>query len=284
MGKLDGRSAVITGGASGIGAATARLFVREGCKVLIADIQDDKGQALAKELGARSVYLRTDVSHEAAVKAALEAAVMNFGRLDCVFNNAGFAGVAGPIANISLEDYERTMAVLLRGVFLGVKHAAELMHRQRSGSVINTASVAGLQAGYGPHIYSAAKAAVIQLTRSVAMEMAESGVRVNCICPGPVATPIFAGAAGLPAEAADEAVETLRRALANYQPIRRPGLPEDVAQAALWLASDDSSFVTGQALTIDGGLTAGQPWSLTQKHSRLLRLALGAEPEGDTKP
>ena len=175
------------------------------------------------------------------------------------------------------------MAVLLRGVFLGVKHAAEIMQRQHSGSIINTASVAGLQAGYGPHVYSAAKAAVIQLTRSVAMELAESGVRVNCICPGPVATPIFAGAAGLSPEVADEAVETLRRVLANYQPIRRAGLPEDIAQAALWLASDDSSFVTGQALTVDGGLTAGQPWSLTQKHSRLLRLALGAEPEGGAK-
>ncbi|HXX09932.1 MAG TPA: glucose 1-dehydrogenase [Burkholderiales bacterium] len=283
MGKLDGRSAVITGGASGIGAAAARLFVREGCRVLIADIQEDKGERLANELGASAAYLRTDVSEESAVRAALEAAVARCGRLDCVFNNAGLGGVAGPIADTPLDAYERTMAVLLRGVFLGMKHAAEIMQRQHSGSIINTASVAGLQAGYGPHVYSAAKAAVIQLTRSVAMELAESGVRVNCICPGPVATPIFAGAAGLSPEVADEAVETLRRVLANYQPIRRAGLPEDIAQAALWLASDDSSFVTGQALTVDGGLTAGQPWSLTQKHSRLLRLALGAEPEGGAK-
>jgi len=283
MGKLDGRSAVITGGASGIGAATARLFVREGCTVLIADIQEDKGQRLANELGANAAYVRTDVSEESAVRAALEAAVARYGRLDCVFNNAGFGGVAGPIADTPLDAYERTMAVLLRGVFLGVKHAAEIMQRQRSGSIINTASVAGLHAGYGPHVYSAAKAAVIQLTRSVAMELAESGVRANCICPGPVATPIFAGAAGLSPDAADEAVETVRRMLADYQPIRRAGLPEDIAQAALWLASDDSSFVTGQALTVDGGLTAGQPWSLQQKHSRLLRLALGAEPEGDAK-
>ena len=283
MGKLDGRSAVITGGASGIGAAAARLFVREGCRVLIADIQEDKGEHLANELGASAAYLRTDVSEESAVRAALEAAVARCGRLDCVFNNAGLGGIAGPIADTPLDAYERTMAVLLRGVFLGMKHAAEIMQRQHSGSIINTASVAGLQAGYGPHVYSAAKAAVIQLTRSVAMELAESGVRVNCICPGPVATPIFAGAAGLSPEVADEAVETLRRVLANYQPIRRAGLPEDIAQAALWLASDDSSFVTGQALTVDGGLTAGQPWSLTQKHSRLLRLALGAEPEGGAK-
>jgi NAD(P)-dependent dehydrogenase (short-subunit alcohol dehydrogenase family) len=283
MGKLDGRSAVITGGASGIGAAAARLFVREGCWVLIADIQDDKGQRLAAELGASAAYVHADVSEEAAVEAALRAAVAKFGRLDCMFNNAGFGGVAGSIADISLDGYERTMAVLLRGVFLGMKHAAEVMQRQRSGSIINTASVAGLQAGYGPHVYSAAKAAVIQLTRSVAMELAESGVRVNCICPGPVATPIFAGAAGLPTGAGDESIENLRLVLTNYQPIRRPGLPEDVAQAALWLASDDSSFVTGQALTVDGGLTAGQRWSVTQKHSRLLRLALGAEPEDGTK-
>jgi len=167
--------------------------------------------------------------------------------------------------------------VLLRGVFLGMKHAAPIMRRQRSGSIISTASVAGLQAGFGPHIYSAAKAAVIHLTRSVAMELGHSGVRVNCICPGVIATPLFAKAVGLPPEVADQTIESIKPALTNRQPIRCPGLPEDVARAALWLASDDSSFVTGHALVVDGGLTGGRIRSATEKEIRLLRLALGAQ-------
>jgi NAD(P)-dependent dehydrogenase (short-subunit alcohol dehydrogenase family) len=167
------------------------------------------------------------------------------------------------------------MGVLLRGVFLGMKHATPIMKRQGSGSIISTASVAGLQAGYGPHIYSAAKAAVIHLTRSVAMELGESGVRVNCICPGGIATPIFGKALGLSAEAAEQSVETMQAMLSTFQPIRRAGLPEDVARAALWLASDDSSFVNGHALVVDGGLTGGRMWSVAEEQRGVLRSALG---------
>ncbi|MCH7479522.1 MAG: SDR family oxidoreductase, partial [SAR324 cluster bacterium] len=197
----------------------------------------------------------------------------------CVFNNAGFAGVTGPIEETPTEGFDSTLAVLLRGVFLGMKHAAPILKRQHSGSIISTASVAGLRTGFGPHVYSAAKAAVIHLTRSVAMELGESGVRVNCICPGGIATPIFGKHFGLDLEAADESVEVMKLALADAQPIRRAGLPEDIARAALWLASDDASFVNGQAIVVDGGLIGGRKWSEVQERQALLQQALGVAPK-----
>jgi NAD(P)-dependent dehydrogenase (short-subunit alcohol dehydrogenase family) len=275
MGKLDGKVAVITGGASGIGDATVRLFVQEGCRVVIADVQDDRGARLAGELGKSASYLHADVSEEAHVSGAIAHAVSRFGRLDCLFNNAGAGGVAGPIEEIPADGFDRTMGVLLRGVFLGMKHAAPIMKRQGGGSIISTASVAGLQAGYGPHVYSAAKAAVVHLTRSVAMELGESGVRVNCICPGGIATPIFGSALGLAGPEADRVAELMKTLLATRQPIQRAGLPEDIARAALWLASEDSSFVNGHALIVDGGLTGGRMWSVVQEQRQQLRSALG---------
>lgn len=275
MGKLDGKVAVITGGASGIGDATVRLFVEEGCRVVIADVQDDRGARLAEELGKSASYLHADVSQEAHVSGAIAHAVSRFGRLDCLFNNAGAGGVVGPIEEIPADGFDHTMGVLLRGVFLGMKHAAPIMKRQGRGSIISTASVAGLQAGYGPHVYSAAKAAVVHLTRSVAMELGESGVRVNCICPGGIATPIFGSALGLAGPAADRVAELMKTLLATRQPIQRAGLPEDIARAALWLASEESSFVNGHALIVDGGLTGGRMWSVVQEQRQQLRAALG---------
>jgi len=275
MGKLDGKVAVITGGASGIGAAAVRLFVEEGCRVVIADVQDDKGARLADELGKSCAYLHADVSRESDVSGAIAHAVSRFGRLDCLYNNAGLGGVSGPIEEIPVDGYDQTLGVLLRGVFLGMKHAAPIMKRQGSGSIVSTASVAGLQAGYGPHIYSAAKAAVIHLTRSVAMELGESGVRVNCICPGAIATPIFAQAVGVSGAAADRVAETMKTLLVARQPIQRAGLPEDIARAALWLAGDDASFVNGHALIVDGGLIGGRMWSVVQEQRQQLRAVLG---------
>jgi NAD(P)-dependent dehydrogenase (short-subunit alcohol dehydrogenase family) len=277
MGALEGKASVITGGASGIGEATARLFAEEGSRVLIADIQDDKGQRLSEELGKSAVYLNTDVRGEADVKLAVDRAVEEFGRLDCMFNNAGIAGAVGPIETVSVEGFDETIAVLLRGVFLGIKHAAPVMKGQGSGSIINTASVAGLRAGYGNHIYSAAKAAVIQLTRSVAMELGECGVRVNCICPGFIATPMIGRARGLSIEEADRAVEKITTMFADAQPMGRPGLPEDVARAALWLASDESSFVNGHALVVDGGVTGGRMWSNYQEAISQLRSSIASD-------
>ncbi len=273
MDRLKGKVTLVTGGASGIGEATVRLFVEEGASVALADLQDDRGQQLAKETGA--TYLHADVSREADVKAMVDEAMRRFGRLDCLFNNAGYAGVGGRIEQIPVGGFDDTMGVLVRGVFLGMKHAAPVMKRQGAGSIISTASVAGLRTGLGPHVYSAAKAAVIQLTRSVAMELGESGVRVNCICPGGIATPIFGKAFGLSPDRADDTIPLMKGVLENLQPIHRPGLPQDIAQAALWLASDESSFVNGHALVVDGGLTGGRLWSESEQRRQMLRSALG---------
>jgi len=273
MDRLKGKVTLVTGGASGIGEATVRLFVEEGASVALADLQDDRGQQLAKETGA--TYLHADVSREADVQAMVDEAMRRFGRLDCLFNNAGYAGVGGRIEQIPVGGFDDTMGVLVRGVFLGMKHAAPVMKRQGAGSIISTASVAGLRTGLGPHVYSAAKAAVIQLTRSVAMELGESGVRVNCICPGGIATPIFGKAFGLSPDRADDTIPLMKGVLENLQPIHRPGLPQDIAQAALWLASDESSFVNGHALVVDGGLTGGRLWSESEQRRQMLRSALG---------
>lgn len=264
MGRLEGKVAVITGGASGIGEGTVRLFAEEGARVLIADIQDARGEKLAEELGPATSYCHTDVAREDDVRGAIAQAVAKWGRLDVMFNNAGIGGVAGPIESTDMEEYDRTMGVLLRGVVLGMKHAAPIMKAQGWGSIINTASVAGVGIGFGPHIYSAAKAAVIHLTKSVANELGESGVRVNAICPGGIATPIFGKGMGLDAEQADLTVELMKARLAQGQPIKRAGLPRDIAEAAAWLASDAASFVTGHALVVDGGITTGRLWSERQ--------------------
>lgn len=278
MNTLKGKVAVITGGASGIGEATVRLFVGEGASVMVADIQDDRGQQLVANLGARAIYLRVDVSRETNVKAMVDETMRRFGRIDCLFNNAGYSGVGGRIEEIPVDGFDETIGVLLRGVFLGMKHAAPVMKKQGTGSIISTASVAGLRTGMGPHIYSAAKAAVIHLTHSVAMELGESGVRVNCICPGAIATPIFGKAFGLAPEPADATISLMKGVLETLQPIRRPGLPEDIAQAALWLASDESSFITGHALVVDGGLIGGRLWSETEQRRAMLRSAFGLPP------
>lgn len=264
MGRLEGKVAVVTGGASGIGEGTVRLFVKEGARVVIADVQDSRGSKLAEELGPAASYYTTDVAQEEEVRAAVGHAVHKWGRLDCMFNNAGFGGVSGPIEDTDMAQYDVTVGVLLRGVVLGMKYAAPIMKAQGSGSIISTASVAGVGIGFGPHVYSAAKAAVIHLTKSVANELGESGVRVNCICPGGIATPIFGKGMGLSPEQADLTIDLMKDRLAAGQPIRRSGVPEDIAEAALWLASDSSSFVTGHALVVDGGLTTGRLWSERQ--------------------
>jgi NAD(P)-dependent dehydrogenase (short-subunit alcohol dehydrogenase family) len=277
--RLSGKVALITGAASGIGEATSRLFVAEGASVVLADVQDERGRRVAAELGARAAYVHADVSREADVAGAVAETTKRFGRLDCLFNNAGLAGVTGAIEEIPADGFDATVGVLLRGVFLGMKHAAPVMKRQGAGSIVSTASVAGLRTGLGPHVYSAAKAAVIHLTRSVAMELGESGVRVNCICPGGIATPIFGKGYGLTPEQADDTVPMMKGLLEQMQPIRRAGVPDDIAQAALWLASDDATFVNGHALVVDGGLIGGRQWSEGQQRRVMLRAALGLAPQ-----
>jgi NAD(P)-dependent dehydrogenase (short-subunit alcohol dehydrogenase family) len=260
MGKLDGKVAVITGGASGIGRATVRLFAKEGARVVFGDIEDGMARRVADEVGVNATYIHADVNREADIKALVDYAAEKMGRMDCIFNNAGAGGAGGLIEDVAVEDWDATINLLLRSVFLGIKHAVRVMKPQGSGSIISTASVAGIQTGFGHHAYSACKAAIIHLTRTAAVELGASGIRVNCICPGGIATAIFGRGLGLSAEDADKAAELLKPVFADLQPIKRAGLPEDIAQAALWLASDDASFVSGHALVVDGALTGGREW------------------------
>lgn len=259
-GRVDGKVAIITGGASGIGEGAVRLFAEEGARVVVADIQDERGQALVESLGGDTTYVHANVASERDVAGAVSHAVDRFGRLDVVFNNAGYGGVLGPLTEIDEAAYDETMDVLLKGVFFGIKHAARLMIEQGGGgAIVNTASVAGLNASSGPAVYSLAKGAVIHLTKIAAWELGEHDIRVNCICPGGIATPIFAKILGLTPEQADQTVEPMADVLGQAQPIKRSGRPADIAHAALWLGSDDASFVTGHALVVDGGMTLGRP-------------------------
>ena len=251
-GRLDGKVAVITGGGNGIGRATVLRFLEEGARVVVADLNEQTGSetlALAKQAGAesRARFIRADVEREADVEAAVALATKDFGRLDVMFNNAGVAGAFGPITDITEEDWNYTFDVLVKGVFFGMKHAARVLKAQGSGGVIvSTASIAGLSGGDGPQAYSASKAAVINLTRAVAVELAPQRIRVNAICPGGILTPlIHRGNA-----------EAMRPVLEKFQPWPEAGQPEHIAGAALFLASDDATFVTGEALVVDGGALA----------------------------
>lgn len=258
MPRLHDQVAIITGGASGIGEGTVRKYAAEGARVVIADVQEGRGSQLAEELGPQTAFLRTDVSEESQVAAAVDLAMSRWGRLDVIFNNAGFGGVSGPIDELDMAGYDQAMNVLLRGVFLGAKHAAKVMKPARRGVILNTASIAGLQAGFGPLTYSAAKAAVAHFSRCLAVELAEFNIRVNAICPGLILTNIFTSAIGMQGPAANAALKNIDAAFADWPPLGRSGVPEDIANAALWLASDEASYVTGQAIVVDGGITAGR--------------------------
>jgi NAD(P)-dependent dehydrogenase (short-subunit alcohol dehydrogenase family) len=261
MGKLDGKVAIITGGSSGIGKAATQLFIQEGCRVIIAGRNKEEGMSLAAELGKAALFQQTDVVNETDVKAVVELAVKTYGRLDCMFNNAGISGDLKPIEEVSLQEYEQLTAVNLKGVFLGMKYAAPVMKRQKSGSIINTSSIGSLRAENAPHIYCAVKAAVNQLTRCVANELGGWNVRVNSLCPGAILTPIFLKDKSMPEAEVKEAMKKVEEGLSQYQPVPRAGLAVDIAKAALWLAGDDSSFVTGINLVVDGGATLGEKWS-----------------------
>ena len=272
MGQLDGKVALITGGASGIGAATVRLFVAEGAKVMIADLQEDVAAMLAAELGDAVDYRRVNVAVEADIAGVVADTVSRFGRLDVLYNNAGFGGAMGPLKDTSVDEYDLTMNVLLKSVFLGIKHASPIMMEQRSGSIVSTASVCGLMPGVGSHLYTVAKAGVVMMTKSAALELAEYDIRVNCVCPGYIATPLLVSSPlGAGAERSAERLVKARERNRDSQPIRRVGEPEDVANVVLFLASDASEWMTGTAQVIDGGVLLGRPWRklapmITQHH------------------
>ena len=256
-GRLEGKVALITGGCSGIGLGAVELFLAEGARVVAGDVQDEKGAMLETRFPGRLRYAHCDVTNEAQIAAACVLAAEAFGGLDILFNNAGHAGLPGGVEAMTAEGWDATFALLVRGPALGMKHALPLMRARGGGSIINTASIAGLQAGWGPLAYSTAKGAVIHMTRCAAAELSPQKIRVNAICPGLIATSIFGTALGMPREAADQMAAMIVQNAAGVQPIPKAGLPADIAAAALYLASDDSAFVSGTHIVVDGAITIG---------------------------
>jgi NAD(P)-dependent dehydrogenase (short-subunit alcohol dehydrogenase family) len=254
MGALDGTVAIVTGGSSGIGERIVELFVEQRAKVVVAARRQEEGAALEKRLGVR--FIRADVSSESDVKTMVDQTVKWFGRVDCLVNNAGVPSPMVSITEIDVPTIDQLLAVNVRGVLLGIKHVAPVMLEQKAGSIINIGSIAGLRGGASGHIYSATKAAVQSITRSAGAELGEKGIRVNTISPGAIVTGIFAKNAGVEASKADRLTDVIKGAFAALQPIPRAGMPEDIAQAAVFLAGDGSSFINGQNIVVDGGMTS----------------------------
>jgi NAD(P)-dependent dehydrogenase (short-subunit alcohol dehydrogenase family) len=253
--RLAGKTAVITGGASGMGRATVLRFLAEGARVVVADFNATTGaetvqEATAQGFGDAVRFIRTDVAREADIEAMMQCALDAFGGLDIVFNNAGVGGAIGPLTETTVEAWDYTFDVLAKGVFLGIKHAARIMRTQgRGGAIINTASIAGLSGDAGPMLYSAAKAAVISLSKSAAVELAPDYIRVNAILPGFISTPLAHGGKR----------DKIEPMFAKSQPWPEAGQGEHIAGAVVFLASEDARFVTGESLVVDGGLTAAGP-------------------------
>lgn len=247
MSKLENKVSLITGAASGIGAATAKLFAAEGATVIVVDIDESNGRRVADEIGARGIFNKANVSEPLEVEAMVKLAVDRFGRLDVLHNNVATAGAVAPVGDMPIEAWQRAIAVSLSGVFYGMRFALPQMVAQGGGVIVNTASVSGLAADYMLGAYNAAKAGVINLTRTAAIEYARKNIRVNAVCPGSVATPPLLRAIG---------EGEGRRLLEDHHPIGRIGLPEEIALVVLFLASEDSSFMTGSIVVADGGISA----------------------------
>jgi NAD(P)-dependent dehydrogenase (short-subunit alcohol dehydrogenase family) len=256
-GRLEGKVAVITGAASGIGRGTVDLFVREGARVIAADIQDDRGARLEEDHKGMARYVRCDVSQEGDIATAIAAATKYFGKLDFLFNNAGTGGARDAADAVTAEGFDDVMHLHARAALFGIKYAVPAMRANGGGSILSTGSIAGLRAGMGPILYSIAKAAIVHMTKVTALQLASDNIRVNCVCPGLIATNIFAQGMGIPSQIGETRLDAIADAAKNSQPIRRGGRPRDIAEAALYFASDGSDWVTGQALAVDGGITLG---------------------------
>jgi NAD(P)-dependent dehydrogenase (short-subunit alcohol dehydrogenase family) len=271
-GRLEGKVAIITGGASGIGEGTVRRFIEEGAKCVVADIQGDLATSIAEEVGENASAFALDVADEKQVEECVNFAVDTYGKLDVMFNNAGILGSVGPISEIDGEGWLRTIDVLLNSVFYGIKHAARVMQEQGSGAIINTASTAGVRAGLGPHVYTAAKHAVVGLSQSVATELGRHGIRVNVIAPGGTIS-------GLTARLVTGDHQNLDKAstiIGANNPLQRAGRPEDIANAVLYLASDEASFTNGAVLVVDA---AGE--SIGDRNGRFVQMGSQTIQEAD---
>ena len=279
MDALKGKITIVTGATSGIGRRTVERFVEEGARVLFCGRRKELGESLEESLGSEHCrYLQADVTVEADMARIIATCLSFWGRIDCLFNNAGGPAPQGGIETTPVEGFDAAMATLVRSVMLGMKHAAPVMVAQGAGSIINNGSVAAVRAGLSSSMtYSAAKAAVVHLSNCVAMQLGEKNVRVNCISPGGIATGIFGKAFGLQADAADKTADALKKGLAALQPIPRAGLTDDIANAAVFLASDQSSFINGHNLVVDGGLVGGRMWTTQQAGLAGMKQAFGIE-------
>lgn len=284
MTDLSGKVAVITGAASGIGLAGVEVFTKAGAKVVAGDIQDEKGKALEARFGSDTVsYVSCDVTDMDQLKAMMQHAVDTFGGLDILWNNAGHGGTQSTVEELDLAGYDDTMNLLLKQVFAATHFAIPHMKARGGGSVINTSSISAICAGYAPITYSVAKKGVAHFSKLAAAELTRQGIRVNAILPGFIATSIFGASLGMPREQADQIAEMLAQTGGPMQPAGRTGKGEDIAQMAAFLASDAASFITGQEITVDGGITVGPPHSwqepeLAAANSPVLQ-ALGITPE-----
>ena len=266
MGKLADKVALITGAGSGIGRAAALLFAKEGAKIVVADFVPQGGHEtvkMIKEAGGQAIFVEVNVTKSSDVQRMVKSAVDAYGRLDILFNNAGMQGKYIMTADLPEETWDNIIATNLKGVFLGCKYAIPVMLNQGSGVIINTASTAGMLGLPGSQAYCASKAGVIQLTKSAALEYADKNIRINCICPGGITTPLSGIGKALTDAASIPPFH-------QPQAMRRFGSPEEVAKVALYLASDDSSFVTGTLSVVDGGWSAGVPKMPAKKYAQLL--------------
>lgn len=258
--ELDGKVAIVTGGASGIGRGLVERFVAEGARVVIADVETDRGEALAASLGSAAVFRRTDVSDPEQVGALVSGAVEKFGGLHVMVNNAGISSPLRKLLDDDLTDFHRVMGVNVLGVMAGTRDAARHMTEHGGGSIINITSIGGIQAGGGVMIYRASKAAVIQFTKAAAIELAYNEIRVNAIAPGNIPTPILGkSGAGMNPDQLKQFEARIRETMREDRPLKREGTPDDVAEAALYFATDRSRYVTGTVLPVDGGTVAGKP-------------------------
>ncbi|MBT3991613.1 MAG: glucose 1-dehydrogenase [Rhodospirillaceae bacterium] len=277
MGRLENKVAVITGATSGIGLKTAERFVDEGASVVLAARRVEEGEAIQKRLGDKTLFVKTDVLEEEDIANLVAKSAAHFGPIDAFFCNAGAGGVLAKISDIDASEFDRSVDILLKNVFFCYKHVTKHMRENNGGSIVANASVAATLGGFSSHFYSAMKAGVVSLSRSVAIEVAEHNIRVNTVSPGGIATGIFGKSRGMSDSEADEVAARVEKVFANRQPIPRAGTPEDIANAVLFLCSDEGSFITAQDLIIDGGATSGRWGETLQKANADIRLAISGD-------